>query len=777
MEVERIRNFVIISHVDHGKSTLADRFLEATHTVEHRKMHPQYLDRMPLEQEKGITIKMQPVRMHHQARIHADNKAQINADDGTRIDADKEIQINVDKNMGGGGLLYEDLTYKIRGAIFRVYNTLGSGHKENVYQNALEEELKNHGISFQREKSIDVIYADKKVGVYRPDLIVEDKILIEIKAISFLGKVERKQIWHYLKGSDYHLTLLVNFGSKKAEVERIVFDTARPNPHISASPYQRQSASSHLRESALVLNLIDTPGHVDFSYEVSRSLAAVEGAVLLVDATQGVQAQTLSNLHLAREEGLVIIPAVNKIDSPSARIEESQRELAALLNRDPGEILRISGKEGTGVEELLQRIVTTIPSPGGDARAPLRALIFDSAYDPFKGVLAYVRIVDGKVKRGDRIRFAATGAESEVIETGFFSPDLQPVEELASGEIGYIATGVKSSALVRVGDTVTGAEAERTPAPLPGYQDPKPMVFVSFYPEDSDEFNSLKDALEKLHLNDAALTYSPESSEAFGRGFRCGFLGMLHVEITRERLQREHHINLITSSPSVRYEITEKGGGVRIIHSPHELPDPSGILAVREPWMKLEIITPASYLGNVLTLLATTRGVAQTTTYLTPERALVHYEIPLADIITTFYDRLKSVSSGYASMNYEPLEYRPWDLVKLDILVAGEPVSAFARIVPRKDAETEGRRVVERLKEILPRENFAVALQAAIGGKIIARETIPALRKDVTGYLYGGDVTRKKKLLEKQKRGKKKMKTLGRVRIPSQVFLEMLKQG
>ncbi len=627
---ELIRNFVIISHVDHGKSTLADRFLELTHTVEARKMHAQYLDRMPLEREKGITIKMQPVRM----------------------------------------------AYKLE----------------------------------------------------------------------------------------------------------------TPNPKIQAQThFQSSSSGNELKraDSEYILNLIDTPGHVDFSYEVSRSLAAVEGAVLLVDATQGVQAQTLSNLHLARREGLVLIPAVNKIDAAHARINAVRSEIASFLSWEESEISLISAKEGNGVPELLKRVIQDVPSPKGNKDAAFRALVFDSLYDPFKGIIAFIRVVDGFLRKGEKILLLASGARGEALEVGFFSPDLTVKEDLTVGEIGYIATGLKLAAAVRVGDTLVrdekrsekeGTPKSMIPQALTGYEEPKPAVFVSFFTEDSDNFEELADALEKLHLNDAALHYTLESSEAFGRGFRCGFLGMLHIEITQERLKREYHLSLIASSPSVRYEMEMKNGEKKVIHSQQELPDMSMVNSIKEPWISLDVITPASYIGNILALIASGRGEHRETVYLATDHILVKAEMPLAEIIIDFYDRLKSASSGYASMNYELLAYRPADLVRLDILVAGEPVSAFARIIPRDNAYSEGRRIVDRLKKVLPRQQFSVALQAAIGGKIIARETISALRKDVTGYLYGGDVTRKKKLLEKQKRGKKKLRTIGKVRIPPHVFLDVLRK-
>lgn len=603
--MEPIRNFCIIAHIDHGKSTLADRFLELTATVERRKMQAQYLDQMDLERERGITIKLQPVRMR--------------------------------------------------------YN---------------------------------------------------------------------------LAGRDY------------------------------------------------ILNLIDTPGHVDFSYEVSRSLAAVEGAILLVDATKGVQAQTLANFHLAQAQGLAIVPAVNKIDLPAARTASVKEELAYLLGVEPAEIIEVSGKTGANVELLLKRVIERVPPPKPAPQgnpAQVRALIFDSTFDPYKGVIAYVRVFDGRLRRGDRIVAAATRAKADALEVGFFSPQLVPADALEEGQIGYVATGLKDPGLIRVGDTVT-LQQTLAPSgaadfqPLPGYRDVRPMVYASFFPENSDDYDVLKDALGKLKLTDAALAYEPESSAGLGRGFRLGFLGMLHVEIVSERLKREFGLRLIVSSPSVEYLITLKSGVETRIRSAAMLSDPSGIQTLAEPMVALEVITPVACLGAVMDLLATVRSQYLRTDYLGAETALLKYKVPLAEIITDFYDRLKSVSSGYASMSYEPAGFQPGDLVRLDILVANDLVEPFSRIIPRQDAYHQGRAVIEKLKDIIPQQLFAVALQAVIGGKVIARETISARRKDVTGYLYGGDVTRKMKLLKKQKRGKAKLKESGRVNIPHEVFLEMLKK-
>jgi len=592
-----IRNFCIISHVDHGKSTLADRLLELTETVEQRKMHSQFLDMMDLEQEKGITIKLQPVKM--------------------------------------------------------------------------------------------------KYGKY-------------------------------------------------------------------------------------MLNLIDTPGHVDFSYEVSRSLAAVEGAILLVDVSQGVQAQTLANLHLAQEQGLVIIPVANKIDLPHAQVDKTIKEMSQLLNVKEQEIIRISAKQGTNIKEVLKAIVERIPVPKGGLEKPLRALIFDSSYDSYKGVLAYVRIVDGQIKPGDKVMMAVSKNRTEVIEVGVFKPEMSKIDSLAAGQIGYIATGLKDVGQCRVGDTIINYEVKQrlnsSVQPLPGYQEPKSMVFASFYPVDADEHDLLKDGLAKLELNDAALQYEAESCEGLGRGFRCGFLGMLHLEIILERLKREYKLNLIVTTPSVSYQIVGSDKKQQLISSANDLTDINRIEQIKEPWVSLEVITPNQYLGQVMKLLEGTRGEYKDTQYLSPARVLIKYQVPLNEIIIDFYDKLKNSTAGYASMNYQILDYRPGDLVKMDIMVAGQNVEAFSRIIHKEKAYPEGRSLVKRLKEVIPKQLFAVSLQAAVGGNIIARETISAMRKDVTGYLYGGDYTRKRKLLEKQKKGKKKMKALGKIDIPQEVFFKVLKK-
>ncbi len=594
---KNIRNFCIISHVDHGKSTLADRFLELTGAVEQREMRKQYLDTMDLEREKGITIKLQPVRMEY-----------------------------------------------------------------NNY----------------------------------------------------------------------------------------------------------------------ILNLIDTPGHVDFTYEVSRSLAAVEGAILLVDASQGIQAQTLANLHLAQDpstnsgQDKVIIPVINKIDLSHAQVKESVKELSQLLKIDEKSILRISAKQSINIEQVLKEVIEKIPAPKGNTKDPLRALIFDSVYDSYKGVVAFVRVVDGQVKAGDKIEMKASKAQTDVIEVGVFKPQLDKTDMLQAGEVAYIATGLKNLDQCRVGDTIISINAKTES--LSGYKEIRPVVFASFYPAEIDNHDLLKDSLARLKLSDAALQYEPESCEGLGRGFRCGFLGMLHLEIVLERLKREYNLNLVVTSPSVSYQVIDKKQKSFIVSSPEDLPEPNQIKEIKEPWVDLEIIVPNQYLGQVMKLLEDIRNEYKDTQYLSPERVLVKYQAPLNEIIIDFYDKLKNTTSGYASMSYEVADYRSADLVKLDILIAGERTEAFARIIHKQRLDKEARALVKRLKEIIPKQLFAVALQAAVGGKVIARETISAMRKDVTGYLYGGDYTRKKKLLEKQKKGKKKMKAIGKVNIPQEVFLKVLRK-
>lgn len=613
MRQDHIRNFCIIAHIDHGKSTLADRLIELTHTVEDRKMKDQLLDQMDLERERGITIKLQPVQMRYRY-------------------------------------------------------ALPDGH-----------------------------------------------------------------------------------GSREVETE-------------------------------FLLNLIDTPGHVDFHYEVSRSLAAVEGAILLVDATKGVQAQTLANLYLAIEQGLEIIPVVNKVDLPNAQVEKTKKEIIHILGCQESDILEASGKTGLGVQSVLERVIERVPSPKGEVDGKLRALIFDSVYNTYKGVVAYVKVVDGSVRRDDILHMLGTGNESIVIEVGMFSPHLVPTDLLEAGTIGYIATGLKEVAHCRVGDTITWKPKDRQPVDvkmLPGYREIKPTVYASLYPIDGDEYGMMRDALEKLTLNDGAFIFEPESNEALGRGFRCGFLGLLHLEIIQERLRREFGMEPTITTPSVVYEIKLIGSDDRILmYSPSSMPDPSGIEMIYEPYVTLSIVTPSEFLGNVMNLSQKIRSVYKNTEYIDEERVLLSFEAPLMDVIVSFHDELKSATQGYASMNYDPIGYRESDVERLDIMVAGDRIDAFSRMIPKDSSYSEGKRVVEKLKEVIPRQNFAVAIQAAVGSKVIARETISAFRKDVTGSLYGGDFSRKKKLLEKQKRGKKKAKELGqgKVPIPGEAFLAILKQ-
>jgi GTP-binding protein LepA len=621
-----IRNFCIIAHIDHGKSTLADRLLELTGTVDKRKMKEQILDSMDLEREKGITIKLAPARMK--------------------------------------------------------YEYLGNREQET-------------GIREQ----------------------------------------ERGQY---------------------------------------------------------VLNLIDTPGHVDFTYEVSRSLAAVEGAILLVDATQGVQAQTIGNLYLALGEDLEIIPVLNKVDLLAADIPARIAELTQLIGCKPEDILLVSGKTGVGVPELLDAIVERIPPPSGNPLAPTRALIFDSFYDDYRGVMAYVRVVDGKITKREKMKMMVTRADIEMLETGAVTPGgFIATDVLETGQIGYVVTGLKEISGCRVGDTITQVNGGTDS--LPGYKEVKPMVFAGIFPQEGDDFHKLREAMGRLKLNDSALMYEPEHSPAIGFGFRCGLLGMLHLEILKERLEREFDINLVVTVPSVAYEVHLRGasalpppltppraggGSSIVIKSPLELPDLSRIDHIKEPWVKLDLVSPSEYIGAIMTLLQERRGIYQTTEYLSGARAILHYEIPLSMIIIDFYDKLKSVTAGYGSMNYDVIGYRPADVVRMDILVAEDPVDAFATLVYSDEAEKVGRRITNVLKDSIPKQNFVIKLQAAIGGKIVASERISAMRKDVTAGLYGGDVTRKRKVLEKQKRGKARMAQMGkgRVSIPTDAYLKVLKR-
>ena len=522
-----------------------------------------------------------------------------------------------------------------------------------------------------------------------------------------------------------------------------------------------------------LLNLIDTPGHVDFSYEVSRSLAACEGAVLLVDAAQGVEAQTLANAYLAVESGLEIIPVLNKTDLPAAEPDRVAGELASVLGVDPTEVIRVSAKTGAGVDDLLEAIVHRLPPPVGDPEAPLRALVFDSYYDTYRGVVCYLRVRDGRISTGDRLRFMAAAETLDADEAGVLTPKAVPVASLGPGEVGYLITGVKEIDRLRVGDTVTRADRPAE-APLPGYREPKPMVFSGLFPTDGDDFERLREALEKLRLNDAALVYEPETSRALGFGFRCGFLGLLHMEIVRERLEREYDLDLVTTAPSVAFRVVLPNGSEREVRSPQDLPDEAGRLEIHEPILRVMVITPADYTGTVMELLQQHRGEMSGMQYLTPERVELDYRVPLAEIVFGFFDQLKSRTRGYASLDYEPDGYRRSDLVRVDLLLNSVTVDAFSAIVHRDKAYHYGKRLTEKLREVIPRQLFDVPIQAAIGSRVIARETVKARRKDVIAKCYGGDVTRKRKLLERQKEGKRRLKMVGRVEVPQEAFISVL---
>ena len=595
---EHIRNFCIIAHIDHGKSTLADRLLHLTGTVPDRDTTEQILDSMDLEREKGVTIKASAVRMNYTAR---------------------------------DGKTYE-------------------------------------------------------------------------------------------------------------------------------------------------LNLIDTPGHVDFGYEVSRALAACEGAILVVDASQGIEAQTLANLYGALEADLEVLPVINKIDLPSAQPDEVAQEISNLLGTPVDEIPRISAKDGLNIETVLEMVVQQVPPPQGEEAAPLRALIFDSHYDPYKGVVAYVRVMEGRIAPTDVLHLMATGFDLKPVEIGIFAPDLRPVDRLVAGEVGYIATGLKTVHECRVGDTITHA-VNPAAQPLPGYRQVKPMVFAGIYPVENDDYQDLKESLEKLQLNDASLTYQPETSQALKFGFRCGFLGMFHMEIIQERLEREYDLDILVTSPSVEYEVVMQTGEVIIIDSPVDLPDEMLIAQVREPWMKLEIFTPTEFYGVIMELVKKKRGVFISQDYPAHDRVQLNFEIPLSELIVDFFDQLKSKTRGYASMDYQFVEYRPDDLVKLQILVNDEPVDALASIVHRDDAYHKGQALISRLKDLIPRQLFLVPIQAYAAGRVISRANVKPLRKDVLAKCYGGDISRKKKLLEKQKKGKKRMKMVGNVEIPQEAFMAILRVG
>jgi len=527
--------------------------------------------------------------------------------------------------------------------------------------------------------------------------------------------------------------------------------------------------------SAYELNLIDTPGHVDFGYEVSRALKACEGAVLVVDATQGIEAQTLANLYQALDADLVIIPVINKIDLPSARPDEVAEDIASLLGVKAEEVIRISAKDGLNVEQVLEAIVRRIPPPRDEPEKPLRALIFDSHYDSYKGVIAYVRVVEGTIKPTDTLHMFVTQADLKPVEIGIFAPDMKPAQTLTAGEVGYIATGLKTVHDCRVGDTITLA-SHRAAEPLPGYRHPKPMVFAGIYPVEADDYPELRESLDKLQLNDASLTFQPETSQALGFGFRAGFLGLFHMEIIQERIEREYLLDVLFTAPSVEYEVVKVGDEVVTVDSPADLPeDESQIVEIREPWMTIEIITPTDYYGPIMDLVTKRRGVFKSQEYPAPHRVQLNFEIPLSEIIVDFFDELKSRTKGYASLDYQFLEYRPDELQKLEILVNGEPVDALAAIVHKKDAYYKGQRMITKLKEIIPRQLFDVAIQASAGGRVISRANVKATRKDVLAKCYGGDITRKKKLLEKQKRGKKRLKMVGNVEIPQEAFMAVLK--
>ena len=532
----------------------------------------------------------------------------------------------------------------------------------------------------------------------------------------------------------------------------------------------------HRNGERYTLNMIDTPGHVDFSYEVSRSIAACEGALLLVDATQGIQAQTISNLYLAIEHNLEIIPVLNKIDMDNAMIEEVSDQIIDLIGCKKEEILHASGKTGAGVNELLEAIVERIPSPKGEEEAPLQALIFDSVFNPFRGVIAYFRIINGTLRKNQKVRFFYTGKEYNADEIGILQLNQVPKDELKAGDVGYIITGIKVSKEIKVGDTITSVDNPCAEG-IQGFEDVKPMVFAGIYPIDNDDFEDLRDSLEKLQLNDASLVFEPESSVALGFGFRCGFLGMLHLEIIQERLSRVFDQEVITTVPNVSYHayLTKDPTTKVVIHTPNDLPEPTVLDRVEEPYIIAQIITAPEYIGSIITLWLEKRGHIKKQSYLTPERVEMVFELPLAEIVFDFYDRLKSISRGYASFDYSPLDYRESDLVKMDIRLNSEPVDALSALVHKDKAQALGRQICSKLKELLPRQQFMIAIQASVGAKIIARETISAMRKDVTAKCYGGDISRKRKLLEKQKKGKKKMRQIGSVEVPQKAFLDVLK--
>lgn len=545
---------------------------------------------------------------------------------------------------------------------------------------------------------------------------------------------------------------------------------------ITIKSHAIQMYYPHTDGNTYTFNLIDTPGHVDFSYEVSRSIAACEGALLLVDATQGIQAQTISNLYLALEHDLEIIPVLNKVDMESALVEEATDEIVDLLGCNPEDVVLASGKTGFGVENILAAIVDRVPAPSGDPQAPLTALIFDSVFNPFRGVIAYFRIFNGTLNKGDAVRFVHTENEYIAEEIGVLQMDMLPKKTLSAGDVGYVITGIKVSKEIKVGDTITHV-TNPAKSVIKGFEEVKPMVFAGIFPIDNDDYEDLRDSLEKLQLNDASLVYEPESSAALGFGFRCGFLGMLHLEIVQERLSREFDQEVITTVPNVSYyAYTNRAPNERlIINTPNDLPDPTLLNRVEEPYIQAKIITKPEYIGSIMTLCMEKRGAMTHQVYLTTERVELTFELPLAEIVFDFYDRLKSISRGYASFDYTPLNYRTSDLVKMDILLNSDPVDALSALVHREKAEAFGRKICKKLKELLPRQQFKIAIQASIGARVVARETVSALRKDVTAKCYGGDITRKRKLLEKQKKGKKKMRQIGNVEVPQKAFLEVLK--
>ena len=530
----------------------------------------------------------------------------------------------------------------------------------------------------------------------------------------------------------------------------------------------------HSDEKEYVLNLIDTPGHVDFSYEVSRSIAACEGALLLVDAAQGIQAQTISNLYLALENDLEIIPVINKVDMPGAMIEETADQIMDLIGCDRDSIIEASGKTGLGVQNILDAVINRVPCPEGNVDEPLQAMIFDSVFNPYRGVIAYFRIFNGKISKGEKIKFVATGNDYFADEIGVLRMKPDPQKELSAGDVGYVITGIKSSKEIKVGDTITDA-VNPTQNMVTGFEDVKPMVFAGIYPIDSDDYEDLRDALEKLQLNDASLVYEPETSIALGFGFRCGFLGLLHLEIITERLEREFDQSVITTTPQVTYHTFNKRGEMSFLHNPSDLPDPTIIERIEEPYITAQIITLPDYIGNIMTLCMDKRGMLKNQVYLSTTRVELTFEMPLADIVFDFYDRLKSISKGYASFDYQIIGFRPGDMVRVDIKLNGDNVDAFSAMIHRDKAYDFGRRLCEKLKDLIPKQQFVIAIQAAIGMKIIARTTISAMRKDVTAKCYGGDISRKRKLLEKQKKGKKRMRQFGKVEVPQQAFLAVLK--